>query len=259
MTLDEPGSAPGNDDAALWLAACDERLAAGEPIASLEEVGVPAALRPRLEVEAAWCQLVRRIWPHSTEPELSPSNLWSEDEARLSEEHPTELGRFVIRRELGRGSFGIVYLAYDPRLRRELALKVPRGEVLLSSELRARFRNEAMAAAGLDHPNIVAVYEAGEEGPCCFIASAYCPGITLAAWLRAAHQGRAAPHGREAGRHTGRGRRACTPPRRSAPRPQAEQRLARDARRSGRGSSRRRRLERPGSPRHRLRAGQASR
>jgi serine/threonine protein kinase len=41
-----------------------------------------------------------------------------------------------------------------------------------------------MAAAGLDHPNIVPVYEAGEEGSVCFIASAYCPGITLAAWLR---------------------------------------------------------------------------
>ena len=184
MTLDKGASLQGNDDAALWLAACDERLASGEPIASLDEVGVPAALRPQLELEAAWCQLVRRIWPHSTEPELPPRNLWSGDKGCLPEEHPTELGRFLIRRELGRGSFGIVYLAYDPRLRRELALKVPRGEVLLSSELRARFRNEAMAAAGLDHPNIVAVYEAGQEGPCCFIASAYCPGITLAAWLR---------------------------------------------------------------------------
>ena len=41
-----------------------------------------------------------------------------------------------------------------------------------------------MAAAGLDHPNIVPVYEAGEAGPVCYIASAYCPGITLANWLR---------------------------------------------------------------------------
>ena len=49
-----------------------------------------------------------------------------------------------------------------------------------------------MAAAGLDHPNIVPVFEAGEEGPFCFIASAYCPGITLAAWLRA--RGRIVPH-----------------------------------------------------------------
>jgi tetratricopeptide (TPR) repeat protein len=93
------------------------------------------------------------------------------------------LGRFAIRHELGRGAFGVVYLAYDPRLRRELALKVPRAEVLLTPELRRRFQHEAMAAAGLDHPNIVPVYEAGEEGSVCFIASAYSPGITLAAWL----------------------------------------------------------------------------
>ena len=97
---------------------------------------------------------------------------------------PIELGRFVIRQELGRGAFGIVYLAYDPRLRREVALKVPRAEVLLTPELRGRFRHEAMAAAGLNHPNIVPVYEAGEAGPVCFIASAYSPGITLATWLR---------------------------------------------------------------------------
>ncbi len=61
---------------------------------------------------------------------------------------------------------------------------MPRDEVVVTPQLRARFRREAMAAAGLDHPNIVPVYEAGEEGSVCFIASAYCPGITLAAWLR---------------------------------------------------------------------------
>ena len=94
------------------------------------------------------------------------------------------LGRFEVRRELGRGTFGVVYQAYDPRLHREVALKVPRAEALAMPELRERFRKEAMAAAGLDHPHIVPVYEAGEEGAVCFIASAYCPGITLAAWLR---------------------------------------------------------------------------
>ncbi len=192
VTPEAPAALPGDDDFASWLAECDERLALGDSIASLDEVGVPAALLPRLEVEAAWCQLVRRIWPHSDQVALPGNEQCGWNGAATREHPPEELGRFLIRRELGRGSFGVVYLAYDPRLRRELALKVPRGEVLLASELRARFRNEAMAAAGLDHPNIVPVYEAGEEGPCCFIASAYCPGITLAAWLRG--RTRVVPH-----------------------------------------------------------------
>ncbi len=184
VTPEEPDTRAGDDEFGLWLAACDERLAAGQSISPLDEAGAPADWRPRLEMEAAWCQLVRRIWPYSAGSALPLTEPLFTDGASASEQPPSELGRFVIRRELGRGSFGVVYLAYDPRLRRELALKVPRGEAFFSNELRARFRNEAMAAAGLDHPNIVAVYEAGEDGPFCFIASAYCPGITLAAWLR---------------------------------------------------------------------------
>ena len=184
MTLGDPGLPAQEDEFSLWLAACDERLAAGASVASLEEVGAPPALRSRLEREAAWCQLVRRIWPQVADADPDASGSSPPDQTQPAESLLSELGRFVIRRELGRGSFGIVYLAYDARLRREVALKVPRAEVFLTPELRARFRHEAMAAAGLDHPNIVPVYEAGEEGPVCFIASAYCPGITLAAWLR---------------------------------------------------------------------------
>jgi tetratricopeptide (TPR) repeat protein len=96
----------------------------------------------------------------------------------------SRLGRFRIHRELGRGGFGVVFLAYDARLGREVALKVPRPEALASPELRARFQQESRVAATLDHPAIVPVYEAGEEGGVCYIASAYCPGPTLAAWLR---------------------------------------------------------------------------
>jgi formylglycine-generating enzyme required for sulfatase activity len=94
------------------------------------------------------------------------------------------LGRFLIRRELGRGGFGVVFLAYDPELGREVALKVPQSEGILTPELRARFRREAVAGAGLDHPNLVPVHDAGTAGPVCFLVSAYCPGPTLAAWLR---------------------------------------------------------------------------
>jgi WD40 repeat protein len=78
----------------------------------------------------------------------------------------------------------VVFLAYDPQLCREVALKVPRPEALATPELRERFGREARAAAALDHPNLVPVYEAGTEGAVFYIASAYCPGKTLAEWLR---------------------------------------------------------------------------
>jgi len=103
---------------------------------------------------------------------------------RLIESAPTQVGRFEIQRELGRGGFGIVYLARDPQLGRYVALKVPRADVVHSAQLRERFQQEARAAAGLDHPNLVPVYEAGEIGSLCYIVSAFCPGINLADWMR---------------------------------------------------------------------------
>ncbi len=93
-------------------------------------------------------------------------------------------GRFRIVRELGRGGFGVVFLADDPSLGRQVALKVPRPEAVADPALRERFLRKARAAAGLDHPNVVPVYEAGQVGAVCYIVSAYCPGPTLAAWLR---------------------------------------------------------------------------
>jgi WD40 repeat protein/tRNA A-37 threonylcarbamoyl transferase component Bud32 len=86
-------------------------------------------------------------------------------------------------RVLGAGGFGIVYLAEDPRLARQVALKVPRPEALLHPELRHRFLREARAAARLHHTNILPVFEVGEAGPLCYIVSAYCSGGTLAEWL----------------------------------------------------------------------------
>lgn len=97
---------------------------------------------------------------------------------------PTQVGRFKIMRELGRGGFGVVYLAYDPQLGRYVAVKVPRSDIVESENLRTRFQQEARAAAVLDHPNLVPVYEAGEVDSICYIVSAYCPGINLAHWIR---------------------------------------------------------------------------
>lgn len=93
------------------------------------------------------------------------------------------VGRFELRRQLGKGGCGIVFLAYDPKLEREVALKIPRPEMLMSQDARRRLVREALAAAEFDHPNLVPVYETGEIGPICFIATAFCPGQTLGDWL----------------------------------------------------------------------------
>lgn len=93
------------------------------------------------------------------------------------------LGRFAVRRWLGTGGFGVVFLAHDDLLRREVALKLPRAQVLAHREVRERFLREAEAAAQLYHPNIVPLFDAGEEQGICYITSGYCSGPTLDAWL----------------------------------------------------------------------------
>lgn len=97
-----------------------------------------------------------------------------------------EDGRFEVIRLLGHGGFGVVLLAMDRRLGREVALKIPRPEILVSRGMRQRFVREAQVAAALDHPNIVPIFDTGEIGPVWFITSRYVAGPTLAEWIREA-------------------------------------------------------------------------
>jgi len=94
------------------------------------------------------------------------------------------LGRFEIVREIGRGGQGVVFLARDPRLKRLIALKVPRPEIVMSQARRRRFMTEGHAAAILTHPNVVTALEAGQIGPVCYLAQAYIDGPTLGEWRR---------------------------------------------------------------------------
>jgi hypothetical protein len=90
------------------------------------------------------------------------------------------LGRFVIRERLGFGAFGTVYRAFDPILDRDVALKVPNPGVMLDEKRVERFLREAKASAGLRHPHIVAVFDAGRDGDRYYIASAFIDGQPLA-------------------------------------------------------------------------------
>lgn len=69
------------------------------------------------------------------------------------------IGRYTVIRTLGRGGFGIVYLAHDPKLGRKVAIKVSRSLDSLSNKLRTSLVDEARAAASLDHPNIIRVFD----------------------------------------------------------------------------------------------------
>jgi serine/threonine-protein kinase len=83
------------------------------------------------------------------------------------------LGRYEIRRELGRGAMGVVYEAYDPAIKRVVALKTIRADQLASDEapvIMARFRREAEAAGRLHHPNIVSIFDFGEDEGTAYIA-----------------------------------------------------------------------------------------
>jgi len=93
----------------------------------------------------------------------------------------THFGRYRVTRELGRGAMGVVYEAEDESLQRKLAIKT----MLLSddgqerAQQEARFRQEAKAAAGLNHPNIVTIYELGREGDWLYIAMELVMGVEL--------------------------------------------------------------------------------
>lgn len=90
-----------------------------------------------------------------------------------------KLGKFEINQELGHGGMGVVYRAWDPSMQRWVALKTITQDKASREDFVKRFRREAVAAGGLDHPNVVTVYETGEEGDVCYIAMQFLEGTDL--------------------------------------------------------------------------------
>ncbi|HEX7900832.1 MAG TPA: serine/threonine-protein kinase [Planctomycetota bacterium] len=96
-----------------------------------------------------------------------------------------KVGDYQVIRELGRGGMGVVYLAHDAALQRDVAIKVLQPDLASDPEFEARFIREARTSAKLEHPNVVPVYTAGRDGDLLYMAMGFVKGRTLDAHLKA--------------------------------------------------------------------------
>src|SRR6516225_6772054 len=98
----------------------------------------------------------------------------------------THIGKYRIDGVLGKGAMGVVYKGFDPGIERTVAIKTVRKDLVdpeLAVQSMARFKNEAKAAGRLLHPNIVSVYEYGEDEANAFIVMEYVEGTGLREYL----------------------------------------------------------------------------
>ncbi len=184
MTPDETSPAPIDERLLARVMACDSLLNASESPSERGPAGSPSSLADN-RARSRLLLLLRMLDAAEPPADMPQESGNAADGTDRKQERPL-LGRFEVIDDLGSGGFGFVVHARDRLLGRDVALKMPLPERLLAPENVRRFLREARAAARLDHPHIVRVYDAGELGPLgYFIASEYCPGPSLRRWLRA--------------------------------------------------------------------------
>jgi serine/threonine protein kinase len=149
-----------NIDLFYWLAAAHESAGQGESALDLYRKILAEDLQYR-DVP----QRLKRLESGAPEP-VSSGSL-------------DRIGKYLIQNKIGQGAMGEVYRARDPILNRDVALKVISANLAADPELQARFRIEAQSAAQLNHPNIITVYDFGEEGSKAFMATELLEGIDL--------------------------------------------------------------------------------
>lgn len=148
------------------------------------------ALADELDRAARCEEVLKSVWGDPStrksvpDPDATRVDHWLANAASGGVGELESLGRFRIRGLLGRGGMGTVFLAYDPLLDREVALKVPHPGLLIQPRAKQRFLREARVAGRLQHPHLLTVFEAGELDGVCYTASALCSGPTLAAWMQ---------------------------------------------------------------------------
>ncbi len=101
---------------------------------------------------------------------------------------PRRMGRYLLQNVLGRGGMGTVYRAYDAELDRDVALKIPDADGVITPESRQRFLREARAAATISHPRICPIYDVGEINTVPYFTMLLVGGESLASRLE--HEGR---------------------------------------------------------------------
>lgn len=123
-----------------------------------------------------------------TGEQASTQPIKNTSESTTNGKRPTSLGRYKILKELGRGAMGLVYLGKDPTIQRFVAIKTMRLDEIADEdklqEVKTRFFREAESAGRLSHPNIVTIYDAGEQGDLGYIAMEFIEGKSLKEYSR---------------------------------------------------------------------------
>lgn len=97
---------------------------------------------------------------------------------------PERIGRYQVVERIGRGAMGVVYRAHDAAMGRDVALKVLTTDIEDDPDIRIRFHREAQAAASLSHPNIITIFDVGEDADRFFIVMELLRGATLREFLK---------------------------------------------------------------------------
>ena len=97
---------------------------------------------------------------------------------------PILANRYQLQQTLGKGGTAVVYRAWDQNLKRTVAIKILRSEFSKTESFRERFRQEALAAANLSHPNIITTFDFGLDNERLFMVMEYVPGTDLKTMLR---------------------------------------------------------------------------
>jgi serine/threonine protein kinase len=106
------------------------------------------------------------------------------NEAGTRRNSPEQIGRYRIVERIGRGAMGMVYRARDEAMDRDVAVKVMMADLEDDPDIRTRFHREAQAAARLSHPNIITIFDVGEDGNRFYIVMELLRGTTLKEFVR---------------------------------------------------------------------------